>query len=246
MTASQAPEPPDGVTFVSVAELFARVIDGYVIHDLETLLATPADVSVGAVGYPIVMAVLAACDLLGQLDGASNGDEVAYYFRTYLAQINSLYGAIDKIAQDVLRNGLAHHYLTKIGVAVFRGRDDLHLRLDGHGTKATLYIDCVKLANDFVESYTAHAQADLSYSPDVPGRVANIYRRFQRAQEKVAQLPEDFPRVEALVSVPSVYMGVGVQSGTIIDDGVFLAPGSGAVDLVAGVVIPPGPKRRRG
>ena len=54
------------------------------------------------------MTVLAACDLLGYLSDADESREVQWYFETYMGLVDPLYSEVGKIAQDIVRNGIAH------------------------------------------------------------------------------------------------------------------------------------------
>jgi hypothetical protein len=52
-----------------LAEFLETIVEGYIFGDLESMAAEEFNVKeVGALGYPMVMAVLAGSELLGNLD----------------------------------------------------------------------------------------------------------------------------------------------------------------------------------
>jgi hypothetical protein len=104
------------------------LIEGYLFGDLESMATEIKPKPIGAVGYPIVMAVLAGSELLGALtsDGSA-GNQIQHYLHTYMAKVNEKYGDVGEIADDLFRNGIAHSYLSRPGVLVVRGESEWHL-----------------------------------------------------------------------------------------------------------------------
>jgi hypothetical protein len=195
MTASAAVPPQSGGNADDIVlKLLEQAIDQYAIKDLDTMLATEIT-DEGAIGYPIVMTVLAACDLLGHLGGADKGREVRTYFETHLASVNHWYADVAKIAQNQVRNGIAHHYLAKYGITIFRGHPEVHLHVNGEGADAQLYLDCEPLARDFIRSYREHARPALASNETVHRRAAALFTGFVTAHRQVTALRSDFPRV---------------------------------------------------
>jgi hypothetical protein len=124
-------------------------IENYVFSDLERMKTIE-------VGFPVLMTVFSAVELLGALLSLSRFDPYkgSKYFKSYWA--NYLYlGRPNSEAQgqciyQLVRHGIAHSYLMKgtIGVAAGSPQDHLKIRPPGY-----LYIDCRGLGDDFRSSY---------------------------------------------------------------------------------------------
>ncbi len=175
-------------------KLLDLAIDQYAVKDLNTMLAAEI-IDEGAIGYPIVMTVLAACDLLGHLGGAPKHREVQRYFDTHMKSVNPLYSEVAKIAQNQVRNGIAHQYLAKYGITIFRAHPEVHLHVNGGGAKAQLYLDCEPLAQDFIKSYREHARPALVTSEVARKKAVALFDGFAKAHQEVVALPSDFPRL---------------------------------------------------
>jgi hypothetical protein len=161
-----AVDGPSGARAVGVAgsrlgvmAVLTTVVEGYLFGDLESMKTEIAPKKFGAVGYPMVSAALAGCELLGALaSGKTQGPAIRFYFKTFLSKVDARYSSVDEIAASLVRNGIAHNYLSKHGVGVTRGARDRHLTLeDGH-----IIVDCIALYEDLRTSYDAHAKAYIA------------------------------------------------------------------------------------
>jgi hypothetical protein len=178
-------------SLISLEQMLKGVVEGYLFDDLDTMI------SVGrGVAYPIVMAVLSGCELLGYLLGddgvADAGHAIERYWRDYMARIKPRYGPLAAIARHLCRNGIAHVYLSKPGVAIVRGEPDRHLKREPDG----IVFDCLVLAAHFKRSYLEHARADImERGAEAQQRLDDLMRGYKRhADCLLRELPLDlFP-----------------------------------------------------
>jgi hypothetical protein len=174
--------PVDGT--LSLAGCLDVVVEDYVLGDLDSMAEIEWK-ETGAVCYPMVMTVLAGCELLGRLAGAPKGLEVDRYWTQFMAEVDSRYGELAALAQHLLRHELMHSYFTKPGVGVVRGKPEAHLRF----ADEMLILNCLELANDFRESYERHAKPHLTDDPERRARaeqhVATIASNAAKKSEEV-------------------------------------------------------------
>jgi hypothetical protein len=149
---------------------------------------------VGGVGYPMVMAVLSGSELLGALtSGARQGDRIESYWTNFMGMIEPSYADVGPLASELARNGIAHSYLSHLGVMVIRGQPARHLTLSG----GEVVLDCLELYSHFRRSFIEHAepaiQADLTA---VQRRLDTLVQHDEvKARALIAKLPpERFPR----------------------------------------------------
>jgi hypothetical protein len=135
---------------MTVDEFLTRHVDGFLLDDLETMAALPADCGRGALGVPMVLTVFADCELLGGLLSPGNCRTafVSYW-------VDRLYPGADRAGAEALyrlvRDGVGHAFIATPGLRVTRARDPRHLTYDGD-----LYIiDALTLHDDFRASYAA-------------------------------------------------------------------------------------------
>ncbi len=183
---------PGGGLALKVDDVLKHVVEGYLLGDLDSMSTDIRPKAVGAVCYPMLMAVLAGSELLGQL-AVDGGDAIQRYWATYMARIDDRYGDVAEIAKDLCRNGLAHIYLTKPGVGVVRGEPVRHLVLE---RTDLLVIDCLELHRDFRASYECFAR------PAIQGSAEDAQKRLDalvandavKSDHLLARLPsERFP-----------------------------------------------------
>jgi hypothetical protein len=176
-----------GTGTMSVPDLLVHVVEGYLLGDLQSMRTEIKPKEMGAVGYPMLMAVLAGSELLGKLT-ADTGNPIEHYWKTYMAPIDKRYADVAAIAKELCRNGLAHMYLTKPGVGIVRGQPTRHLAFE-HGTQVIL--DCLVLHDHFKQSYEYHAR------PAIQGSLQHSQRRLNALvahdARKSAQLLKKLP-----------------------------------------------------
>ena len=186
---------------IPVAKMLTRVIEGYLLGDLESMATEIQPKEMGAVGYPMVMSVLSGSELLGAMTSdASQTNRIQIYWRTYMAKVDPRYRDLGEIASELARNGIAHSYLSHLGVLVVRGQPARHLSL----YRGEVIFDCLELYAHFRESYIAHARRDiLEDRVNVQRRVDALVQRDHLKARKVARLsPERFPRVSLFTDPP--------------------------------------------
>jgi len=179
--------PAAGPLTISLANVLKVVVEGYLFGDLESMATEITPKEIGAVGYPMVMTVFSGSDFLGALTG-DNGNRIQEYWDTYMAQVNDLYGDLGKIADDLFRNGIAHNYLSRPGVAVVRGAPDRHLKLTCDGVN----FDCVELYRDFRRSYEDYAKPYIvNNATDAQRRLDKLTEHDHLKARLVKQLPPE-------------------------------------------------------
>jgi hypothetical protein len=146
-----------GAPQLDLDECLRVVVEGYLFGDLDSMKNEVTMKEMGAVCYPMMMAVLAGSELLGALTGGRKDHEVEHYWKHWLSKVEPKYGELGRVAQDLLRNGLMHIYLTKPGIGVRRDKPKQHLR----EIAGALMFNCVVLADDFRRSYEEHAKAEI-------------------------------------------------------------------------------------
>jgi hypothetical protein len=156
---------PDGSPTIPITNVLDVIIEGYLLGDLESMATEIEPKEIGAVGYPMFMAVLSGSELLGALAGGS-GDRIENYWTSFMARVDPRYGYLGEIASRLARNGIAHSFLSHYGVLVLRGRPGRHLSLWG----GEIVFDCIKLYEDFRYSYERHARAAILDDPAVAQR----------------------------------------------------------------------------
>jgi hypothetical protein len=177
----------------AVEDVLNLVVEDYMLGDLDSMRDhIPAKAS-GAVCYPMLLAVLAGSELLGELT-SDRGDPLEHYWTEFMAKIDAKYASAAAIAKDLCRNGLAHVYLTKPGIGVVRGEPSRHLRRE---SESLLILDCLVLHEHFRQSYERHAGPAIRSSPKEPQRRLEKLMAHDHAKSKslMSRLPEQFPIV---------------------------------------------------
>jgi hypothetical protein len=184
--------PPSAVgPGLGLADCLDLVVEGYLFGDLDSMANEISMKEMGAVCYPMMMAVLAGSELLGGLTGGPKDGEVAYYWRNSMATANAAYGHLGQLAQDLLRNGLMHVYLTKPGIGVRRDRPEQHLTIDP--MSRVRIFNCVVLADDFRRSYYEHAKARIGEHPEAAQKSLDrlLGAAAKKSAEVLARVPAD-------------------------------------------------------
>jgi hypothetical protein len=135
---------------MTVDQFLTRHVDGFLLDDLETMAALPAEGGTGALGVPMVLTVFAGCELLGGLLSPGNCRTA---FVTYW--VDRLYPGAERAGAEALyrlvRDGVGHAFIATPGLRVTRCRDARHLTRDGDA----FIIDALTLHDDFRASYAA-------------------------------------------------------------------------------------------
>jgi len=183
----------DGRLIIPVERMLQHGVEGYLFGDLESMATEIVSKPIGAVGYPMVMAVLAGSELLGAMTSTvKQSDRIESYWAKYMAQVDWHYGHLGVIAKELARNGIAHSYLSDLGVLVQRGGGRHFMRSGGE-----LIFDCLQLDVDFRRSYTEYALPYiLDNRADAQRGLDALFKHDLEKASMVANLPAElFPDV---------------------------------------------------
>lgn len=137
-----------------LASLFNK-LDAYLIGDLETMskiIPTDGERD-GRVGYPMVLTILAGMELMGMvISGRKEYNAFDDFWKEFIKD-NIDYGkggkeGLEKILRLSIRNGIAHHFLTKNGIAITKWDCNNLTNLNGN-----LNIDALIFYKDFKKTY---------------------------------------------------------------------------------------------
>ena len=188
-------------------DCLGTIVEEYLFGDLDSMTALEIK-PVGAVCYPIMMAVLAGSELLGVLTG-KGGSGVAHYWEEFMSRVEPTYGQLGELADVLLRNGLMHAYVTKPGVGIRRDDPDAHLTTDASGLHV---FNCDVLAEHFKTSYRDHARAAI---------YADRARAQQRLDDRVmAHAAKQASTI--LASIPAGVFRTYVPGSTLTPSGTEL------------------------
>jgi len=144
---------------MTLDQYVARFIDGYLFGDLHTMAAIRVQddkQEFGAVGYPMVLTVLAGIELLGTLTSAApfnrrqGEDRFCEFWRDHLYPAHPDRQALAVLIYQMVRNGLAHTYMTKPKFVVTRGHRGDHFTQTPDGQ---IVIDALALHDELVSAY---------------------------------------------------------------------------------------------
>jgi len=173
-------------------------LEGYLFEDIETLkVAAPRDgKTCGAVGYPLLMTVFAGIELLGNLvsssafDPMKGAERFAEFWRDYLYTGNPSRQAAGPVLYRLARHGLAHAFLVKGDLDVYKGHPHMHLTKSASGAVS---VDAVELANDLRATYESNIKPKAT--PGTP--------LFETMSARLAEMEAEYTR-QALVDLPKL------------------------------------------
>jgi hypothetical protein len=124
---------------LTVENVLDNVIECYLFGDLDSMKAEITLKQCGSIAYPMMMAVLSGSEMLGALTSdAKKANRIA----TYWAQVHGPYRpALRRTGRDRgpgVSHGIAHNYLSWLGVGVVRGQPHRHLRREQAGVMVRL------------------------------------------------------------------------------------------------------------
>ena len=192
---------------LSLDACLQTIVEGYLLNDLKSMAEEIISKEFGAVCYPMLMAVLAGSELLGCLTGGRKGKEVHDYWAGFMSRINPDYADLGELAQQIMRHGLMHTYVTKPGVEVVRDIAAAHLTThDG-----VLVVDCCVLSDDFRQSYLQHAKGFIMSNRQAAEQGVAVIQREATKQQAMRAL-----EAIDLAQFPPTTRGVDVDgvSGT--------------------------------
>lgn len=173
-------------------EFLDHNVEGYMFNDLREMQSI-------SVTYPLLMTTFAGIELLGALFSKSEFDTYSggEYFSSYWNE--HLYPSLkdkEKFGPQLyrlIRHGIAHAFLLKGHIVVGRSLPSLHLTW----TAGVLYVDAVRMANDFMVSYSEKVKPLIANitSNVVVGmskRLAEMEAEYKK-QAEAQYHPSDFP-----------------------------------------------------
>lgn len=169
-------------------------VEGNLFRDLREMQRVP-------IAYPLLMTTFAGIELLGALLSVSRfktGRGAIYfssYWKTHLYPRLKNTEAIGNVFYQLVRHGIAHHFVLKGPMAVVRSEPTVHLTQDCDGNRL---VDAVQLATDFMDSFTARVKplvastAGEVNSMTMAARLQEIETAF-RAQAATQLVTSIFP-----------------------------------------------------
>ena len=107
---------------IKEAEKLFALLDKYLITDLETMIfEIKQRKSGGGLGFPAIHSIVSGMELLGLImSGKTKSNAFDVFWDDYLEKKYSEYKKpnLKKIFRNVIRNGTAHYFLVKSGVAI--------------------------------------------------------------------------------------------------------------------------------
>lgn len=187
-------------------QFLTQWVDGYLLGDLASMVADPPSPNRG-VGYPILITALAGMELLGRLLWPSTkylpkrehrGNQFFLnYWDNYFVAENGQYRGLGDMFRQLVRHGIAHAFLAKGSVIVWRGTGRPTC-LDPEAN--VLYVDCVVFEQEFVRSYRQRVMPILA-GTDTHGltsRDGMQERLIQLLDDDDEQVAKYFPATQAL------------------------------------------------
>lgn len=175
-----------------------QFIEGYLFCDVEEMLKIEIKESqkYGKCGYPIMMSVLSVMELLGNLtckttlksfnedksQGSRNFEE---FWNSYFCLCNPKYkGSQEKdVFRLLIRNGLAHSYLTLPGIYITVGNPEQHWGIDY--SKNEIYIDAKEFYNDFKKTYESLIKNNKEVKIVMQNRLNDLSRLYAIDSDRV-------------------------------------------------------------
>lgn len=221
---------------MDIDDFFEQIINGYLLGDLKNMadLRQSGNVVGGGAGYPMVITILSGIELLGGLlhpgqytDSPTKSEGYFnYYWSNYLTPVNQAYDTLGGLFYKLIRHGIAHTFITKMGITVSKGQDGgrWHLALDS--VQNTLNVDCLTFYEDFKQS-CQHVQQALTADVALKSHTQNnLDLLIAQSQQKSDNVFRSYFAANGIVATPSAMpaqatMPSGITgSTTVIPDNV--------------------------
>ncbi|MEX0748873.1 MAG: hypothetical protein WD467_02760 [Candidatus Saccharimonadales bacterium] len=207
-----------------------KYIDGYLLSDIKTIKdKIPRDNHPGNASYLMTSALCSGIEFLGfLLRQPQEGQEVngsfafEHYCKNYLKNIDSRYEAFGIIGRELIRNGIAHSFVTKGKVGITRrgDRDDTHLVR--YADKKLVIINPDFLYEDFKKSYLEYAKPRLAETGDLRNRAETNYQRLKdkyneeidRIEQATKNKLDDWPWLYKDLVANEITMEIVEENGT--------------------------------
>ena len=156
---------------MQIKDFLEQFVEGYLFKDLENLsiIKLEQGEKYGAAGYPMLISICAGIELLGIVvseETFDHGEDFIYFdkFWNTLVELNPKYGGLGRLVYKLARNGLAHTFVTKIGILVTKDSNQ-HLKLDLN--ERILILDVNQLYSDLKTAYTRQVKPLLESEKSV-------------------------------------------------------------------------------
>lgn len=174
---------------------FVNNIEGYLLSDLREMNSISVEGN-GNCGYPMLMTILSGIELLGGLvadderwDRNKGREYFYYYYRNYLMRQYPEYRAAEKEIYSLIRNKLAHTFLTAMKFEVAKNSEISPITKNGDFIR----IDVGLLFVDFSKS-VANLRTSLENSPEIARKFEtrlNEMLRFYGLSPSLSFMKED-------------------------------------------------------
>lgn len=149
---------------VDLDAFLEKNLEGYLFEDMETLKAAQPSSGTGdgACGYPLLMTTFAGIELLGNLvssqpfDSSAGKERFDEFWREYLYPTDSFRRAAGVALYKLGRHGLAHAFVVKGELEVYKDNPGSHLRKT---PKGVVSVSAVQLATDLRGAYDVRVKA---------------------------------------------------------------------------------------
>jgi hypothetical protein len=156
-------------------EFVKDIVQGWIKTDVQNMMNTkPNDFGFGALNYPLTFMVLSSIDALGTFLLGKDPRNFQLSTSTYINLCLPQYFEIlnTKFLGDLVRNGLAHEYFSRISVTK-NVSDDLIYKI----TESEIAINSYKLGSIFINSLTKFSEILPDHTFE--SRYNEIQKRFQ-------------------------------------------------------------------
>jgi hypothetical protein len=80
---------------ISLTDVLGTLVEGYLLGDLKSMATEIKPKEIGAVGYPMTMAVLTGSELLATLaSDVAKANRIEHYWTTYMTKVDRKYGTL--------------------------------------------------------------------------------------------------------------------------------------------------------
>ena len=148
---------------MTIKQFLNKHVEGYLFKDLRTMnkIKLHRRRKMGGVGYPMVATILAGMELLGGLLQSSRFNMSAAagysyfdnYWNNFFSRNEPKYSRFGNIFRQLIRNGIAHTFLTKTGIWITKDDAVNHLKMFTESRNNYMIVDVQELFQDFVNSY---------------------------------------------------------------------------------------------
>ncbi len=177
----------------NLREFLYQFVDGYLLGDIASMCreqeVDPATIAgrqgAGQCGYPIVMSVCSGVELLGILSTTgpfipeqAGEKEFVSYWQNYMYATDSRRRMAAKGVYFLVRHGLAHAFMTKGLVRVYKVNSPQHLTTQDN---EVLTIDALALATEFKNSYEGPFKSELvdgTRAEEMQGRLSQVWDAY--------------------------------------------------------------------